>query len=393
MLKTLTQVDLQGKRVLLRAEFNVPILNNKISDDLRIRKSLPTIKYLLEHSAKIIICSHLGRPNGEVVEDLRLNLVKEKLESLLDRPVKKLNTIIGKEVETEASKMKDGDIILLENIRFHPGERHNDIRFSKELAGLADIFVSDAFGVLHRAHASTVGIASYLPSYAGFLVQKEIEALSTIFKIQDSSLVMIVGGSKMKTKVRLIENFLEKSKAILIGGGIANTFLAAKNIEIGSSICDKSEIQHAKKILELDTENKIILPSDVVVSDGIYETAPAKNISINEIGKNDKILDIGTESQKSFQKCIDTASNIVWNGPLGVNTLKQFAGGTKAVADALANSKGKTYVGGGDTADAVFSFGHTEDQFTHISTGGGASLKFLEGEILPGIQVLRKNKI
>ncbi|MBT4937239.1 phosphoglycerate kinase [Candidatus Peregrinibacteria bacterium] len=385
---TLKGINLKGKRVLLRSEFNVPLKNGEITDDTRIKKSLPTIQYLISQGAKIIICAHLGRPKGQVVEELRLYPVAQRLSELLDHPVRKTNEIIGPEVKRVVDVLDEGDILLLENIRFAEGETKNDKEFAKELASMADVFVSDAFGVVHRSHASTVGVANYLPAYAGFLVEKEIQALSSVFENPKKPVVIIVAGAKMETKVAVIENFLDIADSIIVGGGIANTFLAAQGHNVGSSLYEESEFECALRILNKDTEGKIFLPHDVVVAEELSEEAEAKNIVLDEMAETEKILDMGEVSVKEAVNIIKNAGTVIWNGPIGVYEFSPFSGGTQNIAQAMAETKADTIVGGGDSVDAIKKFGISEDQFTHLSTGGGASLEFLEGKELPGVKVL-----
>ena len=387
-LRTLRNIELKGKKVLLRSEFNVPIKDGKITDDTRIKKSLPTIKYLISQGAKVIICAHLGRPKGQVVEELRLYPVAERLSKLLDHPVRKTNEIIGTEVKGVVDVLDEGDILLLENIRFDSGETKNDNDFAEQLASYADIFVSDAFGVVHRAHASTVGVAEYLPAYAGLLVEKELQALSSVFENPKTPVVVIVAGAKMETKVAVIEKFLEIADKVIIGGGIANTFLAAQGHNVGSSLYEESEFERALKILNKDSEGKIFLPHDVVVAEELSEDAEAKNIVLDEMAETEKILDMGETSTMEVSDIIKNAGTVVWNGPVGVSEFTPFSRGTQSIAKAMAETEADTIVGGGDSVDAILKFGFSEDQFTHVSTGGGASLEFLEGKKLPGVEVL-----
>jgi len=389
-LQTLKNIDVKGKRVLLRSEFNVPMKGGEITDDSRIQKSLPTIQYLLSAGAKLIVCAHLGRPKGKIVEGLRLDAVAERLTELLERAVTKMETVVGPEVQEASDNLEEGEILLLENVRFEEGETKGDESLSKQLADLADIYVSDAFGAVHRAHCSTAGVAKYLPAYAGLLVEKEIKALGGIFENSKSPVVMIVAGSKMETKVAVIEKFLEIADTIIIGGGIANTFLAAQGYNVGGSLYEESEFERARRILEKDTERKIFFPHDVVVSEEISDDAQAYNVLLEDVKDNDKILDMGEESSKDIQAIIRNAKTVVWNGPVGVYECAPFAAGTRAIAQAMSESNADTIVGGGDSVDAILKFGFSEDQFTHLSTGGGASLEFLEGKELPGVQVLMK---
>ena len=386
-LKNLNSINLKNKTVLLRSELNVPLKKGQIMDDTRIIKSLETINYLIEKGAKIIICAHLGRPKGKIVENLKLDLVAKRLEFFLNKKVKKLNEIISQQVSQEVAKLAAGEIILLENIRFSPAEEQCEEDFSKQLASLSDVFVSDAFGALHRKHSSTFGVAQYLPAYAGKLVEKEVSVLTKIIKTPQKPLVFIVGGAKMETKISVIEKFLEIADKIIIGVGIANTFLKAQNHQIGESLYEEKEIKTAQKILEKDTQQKIYLPTDFIVAEEISTQADSRNTTIKDINPQEKILDIGKKSIQQIENILQVAKTIVWNGPIGLFEFPAFAQGTFAIANFLAKSQAYTFIGGGDTAEAVLKVS-SESDFSHISTGGGASLKFLEGKILPGLEVL-----
>ena len=388
--RTLKDVDVQGKKVLLRSEFNVPVKDGVITDDSRIVKSLPTIKYLLENGAKVVVCAHFGRPKGQVVEDLRLDAVAERLSELLERAVTKMDEVVGDVVTEAAENLQAGEVLLLENVRFEAGETKGDKDLSEKLSKLADMYVSDAFGAVHRNHCSTAGVAEFLPAYAGLLVEKEVTALSSVFDAPKPPVVMMVAGSKMETKVAVIEKFLEFADTVIIGGGIANTFLAAQGKNVGSSLYEESEIERAKSILAKDTEGKIFLPSDVVVAKELAEGVDAQTVADTDVTDDDKILDMGEGAAAQAAELIKNAGTVVWNGPVGVYEVAPFDKGSRTLAQAMAESNADTIIGGGDTADAIFKFGFTEDDFTHVSTGGGASLEFLEGKQLPGVEALKK---
>lgn len=381
--------ELRGKRILVRVDFNVPLKDGAITDDRRIREALPTIQYLIEKQAKVILMSHLGRPKG-VQEDLRLDPVAKRLSELLGRPVKKLNDCIGEEVEKEVKNMNPGEVILLENVRFYKEEEANDPEFAKRLARLGDIYVSDAFGTVHRAHASTAGVAQYLPAIAGLLVKKEIEIMGKALESPERPFVCILGGAKVSDKIGVIKNLLEKVNVLIIGGGMMFTFLKAQEYEVGKSKLEEDKVDLAKEFIKIAEEKgvKILLPEDAVVVKEISENAPTIIKNISEFEPDDIGVDIGPKSIEKFSKEIAQARTIIWNGPMGIFEIDKFAEGTKEIAKAIANNKNcVSIVGGGDTASAVSKFG-LEDKFTHISTGGGASLEFLEGKVLPGISVL-----
>ncbi len=395
-IRTIKDIEnLAGKKVLLRVDFNVPTnkTTGEIDDNTRIVESLPTIKFLIEKGAKIIIMSHLGRPDGEVKEDVRLTKVGEDLSKLLNKPVKKLDEVLSNNVKMEISKMQNGDIILLENMRFRKEEEECEPNFTKELASFGEVFVNDAFGTAHRKHASTAGLANYLPSYAGFLMEKEITQLSKVlYETPPRPITMIFGGSKIDTKIGIIQHFLDKADYFLIGGGLANTFLFAKGVNIGNSLCEKDKIDIAKQIIEKlnSKEGALNLPTDVVIAKEISNEAQTEEVSIENLPDGMKILDIGSKTAKHFSEIIRKSGTVIWNGPVGVYEFKPFMNGTKEVAEAIANTKCISIIGGGDTADAVKKLGIPHEKFTHISTGGGACIEFLSGEKLPGIEILRK---
>jgi phosphoglycerate kinase len=385
--KTVRDVDVQGKRVLVRVDFNVPLDDGKVSDDTRIRAALPTIRYLLDRDAAVILCSHLGRPNGKVVDSLRMDPVAKRLAELLDRPVKKMDDCIGPEVEAAARAAKPGDLILLENTRFHPEEKQNDPAFAAKLASLADLYVNDAFGSAHRAHASTEGVAHYLPAVAGLLMEKELEFLGDALASPKRPYVAILGGAKISDKIGVIENLLGQVDALLIGGGMANTFLKADGYDVAESLVEDGSLDTARDLLER-AGDKLVLPVDVTVADRFDAGAFSQVVSVGEVPPKWRILDIGPRTLELFQERLAGARTVVWNGPMGVFEFPKFALGTEAVARMLAAlPDATTIIGGGDSAAAIEHAG-LADQMSHISTGGGASLEFLEGKTLPGVAAL-----
>ncbi|ANZ94897.1 MULTISPECIES: phosphoglycerate kinase [Brochothrix] len=387
--KTIRDIDVKGKVVFTRVDFNVPLQDGKISDDTRIRAALPTIKYLADNGAKVLLASHLGRPNGEVVEELRLNEPAKHLADLLGKEVKKVDEAYGAGVKAEIETMNDGDILVLENVRFYPGETKNDPKLAKEFASLADIFVNDAFGAAHRAHASTTGIAHEIPAVAGFLMEKELEVLSKAMENPDRPFTAIIGGAKVKDKIGVIENLLDKVDNLIIGGGLAYTFAKAKGLEIGKSLLEADKQDLALSFLKKAEEKgvKFLEPIDVVVADGFGEDVPRKVVPITEIPADWEALDIGPKTVELYSKVISESKLVIWNGPMGVFELNAFADGTKGVAQALADSDAYSIIGGGDSAAAAEKF-HLADKMSHISTGGGASLEFIEGKVLPGVEAL-----
>ncbi|WP_413486386.1 phosphoglycerate kinase [Brochothrix thermosphacta] len=387
--KTIRDIDVKGKVVFTRVDFNVPLQDGKISDDTRIRAALPTIKYLADNGAKVLLASHLGRPNGEVVEELRLNEPAKHLADLLGKEVKKVDEAYGAGVKAEIETMNDGDILVLENVRFYPGETKNDPKLAKEFASLADIFVNDAFGAAHRAHASTTGIAHEIPAVAGFLMEKELEVLSKAMENPDRPFTAIIGGAKVKDKIGVIENLLDKVDNLIIGGGLAYTFAKAKGLEIGKSLLEANKQDLALSFLKKAEEKgvKFLEPIDVVVADGFGEDVPRKVVPITEIPADWEALDIGPKTVELYSKVISESKLVIWNGPMGVFELNAFADGTKGVAQALADSDAYSIIGGGDSAAAAEKF-HLADKMSHISTGGGASLEFIEGKVLPGVEAL-----
>lgn len=387
--KSLKDMVVKGKRVLCRVDFNVPMQNGTVTDDTRIEAALPTITYLIENGAKVILATHLGRPKGEVVEDLRLDPVAKRLSELLEKKVMKTNTVIGEEVDQAIAAMQAGDVLLLENVRFEIGEEKNDPDLVKAFATMADLYINDAFGTSHRAHASTAGVADHLPAAAGLLMEKEIDVLGKALANPERPFTAIIGGSKVKDKINVIDNFLDIVDNLLIGGGLACTFLKAKGYEIGNSLLEEDKIDLAKEFMKKAEEKgvKFYIQTDAVVADAFKEDANNKIVAANEIPEGWMCLDIGPETQATYRDVILNSKLVVWNGPMGVFEMEAFSGGTKEVAQALADTKGYTVIGGGDSAAAVEQFGLAE-KMDHVSTGGGASLEFMEGKDLPGISAL-----
>lgn len=384
--------SLKGKKVLLRVDFNVPLKKDgSVQDDTRMVESLATIKYLQKKGAKIIIVSHLGRPDGKVKDELRLTKVAKHLQKILKKPVKKVDECIGEKVEKAISTLKDGQILMLENVRFHKEEEACEENFTKKLAALADIYVNDAFGTAHRRHASTAGVADYLKAYAGLLMEKEIKHLSPLLdKKIARPLTMIFGGAKIDTKIGIIQHFLKKADYFLMGGALANTFLYAAGHNVGGSLYEKDKKEVAQKIMKEAGKEKFILPVDVVISNEISDKAKTKNVSISDVAADTKILDIGKQSAKEFCKILAKSKTVIWNGPLGLCEFKPFQKGTEVVGKFLAKKKCTSILGGGDTADSLKRLKIKPTKFTHVSTGGGACIEFLSGEKLPGIEVLKK---
>ena len=392
MKKTVKDIDVKGKRVICRCDFNVPMKDGEITDDKRIVAALPTIKYLLEEGASVILMSHLGRPKGEPKQEFSLAAVGQRISDLLGEGVifAKSDAVVDDAVKAAAADLEPGQIMLLENLRFRKEEEKNDPAFAKDLASLADIYVNDAFGTAHRAHASTAGIADYLPAVSGFLIEKELNFLGEAVNDPVRPFVAILGGSKVSDKIGVISNLIEKADTILIGGGMAYTFIRANGFGTGTSLCEEDKLDLA---LELQAKAKekgveLLLPVDTIVGDKFAEDADKKVVSCDKIPEGWMGLDIGPKTQKLYADVIKKAGTVIWNGPMGVFEFEAFAGGTKAVAEAMAECKGTTVVGGGDSASAVKKLGYS-DKMSHISTGGGASLEFLEGKVLPGVEVLQ----
>ncbi|MDE3091609.1 MAG: phosphoglycerate kinase [Chloroflexota bacterium] len=384
--KTLRDVNVKNKRVLVRVDFNVPLENGKVTDDTRIVASLPTIKYLVAQGAKVILCSHLGRPKGKD-EKLSLRPVATRLQQLLGKPVTFVSDCIGQPVERVVEAMNAGDVVLLENVRFYPEEEKNDLEFAKKVAAPGDVYVNDAFGSAHRAHASTEGVTKYLPAVAGFLMEKELNYLGTALANPANPFVAILGGAKVSDKIKVIENLLPKVDSLLIGGGMANTFLAAKGLNMGQSLVEADKLEVAKARMAKGGA-KIVLPVDAVIADKFAADAQSKVVAVDQIPGEWRMLDIGPRTIDAFEKILGRAKTVVWNGPLGVFEFPAFAKGTVEIAKRLATSGAITIIGGGDSAAAVEQAG-VADKMTHISTGGGASLEFLEGRVLPGVAALQ----
>ncbi|MCG7217315.1 phosphoglycerate kinase [Paenibacillus mucilaginosus] len=388
--KSVRDVEVGGKRVFVRVDFNVPLENGKITDDTRIRETVPTIKYLTERGAKVILASHMGRPNGAVVEELRLTPVAARLSELLGQPVTKADEAVGAAVQAQVAELKDGDVLLLENVRFYAGEEKNDAELAKQFAELADLYVNDAFGAAHRAHASTEGIAHHLPAVGGLLMEKELDVLGRALNNPERPFTAIVGGAKVKDKIAVIEKLIEIADNIIIGGGLSYTFFKSKGLEIGKSLVDNDRLELVQEFERKAKEKGInfLLPVDVVVGDKFGADANTKIVNIDEIPADWEAFDIGPKTREIYAKTIAESKLVVWNGPMGVFELEPFKNGTQAVAEACAATAGYTVIGGGDSAAAVEKF-HLGDKMDHISTGGGASLEFMEGKALPGVVALQ----
>ena len=392
--KSVEDIDVKGKRVLCRCDFNVPIKGGVITSDKRIVAALPTIQYLINHGAKVILCSHMGKPKGEYKPELSLKVVADRLSELLGQTVIMAKDVAGEDAQAKAAALQDGQVMLLENTRFEKGETKNDPELSKKLASLADIFVNDAFGTAHRAHSSTAGVADYLPAVCGYLIQKEIGIMGKALADPERPFVAILGGAKVSDKLNVINNLLEKVDTLIIGGGMAYTFLAAKGYSVGSSLLDTEKIDYCKEMMAKAEAKgvKLLLPVDTVIAasfpDPIDGPIDVKTVAADAIPDDMEGLDIGEESRKLFADAAKAAKTVVWNGPMGVFENPTLAQGTIAVAQALADSDAVTIVGGGDSAAACEQLGFA-DKITHISTGGGASLEFLEGLELPGIACLQ----
>lgn len=390
--KTLKDMDLKGKKVLVRCDFNVPMdENGKITDDTRIKSSLPTIEYLLDQGSKIILMSHLGRPKGEANHKYSLKAVAKRLGEILEKEVKFLqdDNVVSKEVKENIHAMKESDIVLLENTRFRKEETKNGEEFSKELASLGEVFINDAFGTSHRAHASNVGVSSQLPSALGFLVGKEVDIMGKSLEEPERPFLAILGGAKVSDKIGVIDNLLEKVDSIIIAGGMAYTFLKAKGLEVGSSLLEEDKVELAGRLLEKAKEKgvNLMLPEDLIVAKEFKNDTEFKTVDIENIPADMMGLDIGEKSIKNFTELIEKSKTIIWNGPVGVFEMENFSKGTYAIAKALAESQAITIIGGGDSASAVEKAGYS-DKMTHVSTGGGASLELLEGKVLPGIEAI-----
>jgi phosphoglycerate kinase len=388
--KALKDIDVRGKRVLVRVDFNVPLDSStrEIADDTRIRESLPTINYLIDNKARVILCSHLGRPKAREKE-LSLAPVAQRLSRLLGREVKMAPDCIGTEVEQLAAALKEGEVLLLENLRFHAAEEKNDPAFAQALARLADVFVNDAFGTAHRAHASTVGVTAYLPSVAGFLIEKELEIMGKALDNPDRPFAAITGGAKISDKIAVLENILEKVDSLIVAGGMAATFLTALKYDMGQSLVENEKVGIAQQLMDKAAARGInlLLPQDVVVADSFDANANSKVVSVDNVPPGWYVMDIGPKTIDVFQAVLKNSRTIIWNGPIGVFEFPQFRKGTQAIASLLGSLDATTIIGGGSTAEAVQELG-LADKMTHVSTGGGASLTFLEGKPLPGIAAL-----
>ena len=392
--KSIEDIDVAGKRVLCRCDFNVPTKNGKITSDKRIVAAMPTIKYLVEHNAKVILCSHMGKPKGEWKPELSLQVVADRISQLLGKPVIMAKDVAGEDAHAKAAALKDGEVMLLENTRFEKGETKNDPELSKALASMADIFVNDAFGTAHRAHSSTAGVADYLPAVCGYLVQKEVSIMGKALANPERPFVAILGGAKVSDKLNVINNLLEKVDTLIIGGGMAYTFLAAKGYGIGKSLFDAEKVDYCKDMMKKAEEKgaRLLLPVDTVIAasfpDPIDAPIDVKTVDVSAIPADMEGMDIGEKTRALFASAVKSAKTVVWNGPMGVFENPTLAKGTIAVAQALADSDAITIVGGGDSAAACEQLGFA-DKITHITTGGGASLEFLEGLELPGIACLQ----
>ena len=390
--KTIKDIDVRGKQVLVRADFNVPLNEDgTIADDTRIRASLPTIRYLCERDARVILCSHLDRPQGTVVERLRLALVANRLSVLLDRPVAALHDCIGPEVESAVAAMSGGDIVLLENLRFHPEEKADDPAFAENLSRLAEVYVNDAFGASHRAHASIVGVPEHLPAVAGLLLAKELDAFARVLQNPERPFAAVIGGAKVSDKLGVLENIIPRVDLLLIGGGMAATFLASRGYGTGASTVETDRLDDVERISAKAAELgvRLLLPRDVVVAESLDSGTRARVVPASEIPDDLIIADIGPEAASEFCRELAECRTVVWNGPMGVFEVPEFAEGTRRVAATLANLHGTTVIGGGSTADAVTRFGLV-DKMTHVSTGGGAALTMLAGKPLPGVEALEE---
>ncbi|RXZ01949.1 phosphoglycerate kinase [Fictibacillus sp. S7] len=388
--KTVRDIDVNSKVVFCRVDFNVPMENGEITDDTRIRAALPTIQYLTEQGAKVLLASHLGRPKGQVVEELRLNPVAQRLSNLLGKEVVKTDEAYGEEVKKALTGLENGNVILLENVRFYPGEEKNDPELAQKFAELADVYVNDAFGAAHRAHASTEGVAKLLPAVAGFLMEKELDVLGKALSNPERPFTAIIGGAKVKDKIDVINNLLDKVDNLIIGGGLGYTFIKALGYDVGKSLLEEDKIETAKSFMEKAKEKGVnfLIPEDILVADDFSNDANTKVVGIDSIPSDWEGLDIGTKTIEKYQNTIKNSKLVIWNGPMGVFEIDAFSKGTRSIAEALAEAN-DTYsvIGGGDSAAAVEKFGYA-DQMSHISTGGGASLEFMEGKELPGVTAL-----
>ena len=384
--KTVKDIDLKGKRVIMRVDFNVPMADGKVTDDKRIKAALPTINYVLEQGASLILMSHLGRPKGGPDAEFSLKAASEALSALLGKPVKMAPDCVGAEVEKMAQEMKPGDVMMLENTRFHKGEEKNDIELAKQMAALGEVYVNDAFGSAHRAHSSTEGIARFLPAVSGFLMEQELEYLGRAVANPEHPYIAILGGAKISDKILVVETLASKCDKLIIGGGMANTFLTAKGLNMQDSLVEAEALETAKTLLA-KLGDKLILPVDAIIADKFDAEANTQTVDVDKIPAGWRMLDVGPKTIEAYKAVIGTAKLVVWNGPVGVFEMPKFAEGTFALARMLAESSAITVIGGGDSASAVKKAGVAK-QMTHVSTGGGASLEFLEGKELPGVAAL-----
>lgn len=384
--KTVRDLDLSGKRVFMRVDFNVPMADGKVTDDKRIKAALPTINYVLEQGASLILASHLGRPKGKVSPEFSLKAASEVLAGHIGRPVQMAPDCVGPEVEKMAAALKPGDVLMLENTRFHAGEEKNDLELAKQMAALADVYVNDAFGSAHRAHSSTEGIARYLPAVSGFLMEQELEYLGRAVANPEHPYIAILGGAKISDKILVVETLLKQCDKLIIGGGMANTFLAAKGLNMQDSLVEEASLDTAKEILGKSSD-KLVLPVDAVIADKFDADANSQVVDVDSIPAGWRMLDVGPKTLDLYKDTLNGAKLVVWNGPVGVFEMPKFAEGTFALAKLLAESGATTVIGGGDSASAVKKAGVAK-QMTHVSTGGGASLEFLEGKELPGVAAL-----
>lgn len=389
-LRTLATANPDSKTVLVRVDFNVPIDNGVVQDVTRLKESLATIQYLLDRKCKLVLMSHLGRPKGQQDNEFTLKPVAAALEKLLGKPVAFANDCIGQDAKDQIRALAPGTVILLENLRFHAEEEANDPEFAKQLCLGSELFVNDAFGTAHRAHASTEGVTHFLPSYAGLLMEKEVTILDRILNSTEKPLALIVGGAKVDTKIGILEKFVSVADTFILGGALANTFLKAQGHEIGSSLYEPEKLIAAKNFLEKTGQKKVVLPIDCVCTTGdLSENSPSEILSLDQIRAENKILDIGPQTLASISAALNYAKTVIWNGPMGLYEFSAFADGTRSIAKILADAPIQSILGGGDTVDAIHKFGFHDSQFTHVSTGGGAMLEFLEGKILPGVAAVQ----
>jgi phosphoglycerate kinase len=390
MKQSVRDIEVAGKRVLMRVDFNVPFgRDGRIADDSRIAAALPTVRYLLERNAALILCSHLGRPEGKVVESLRLTLVADRLAQLLGKDVQTAPDCVGPQAEAAAHALQPGEVLLLENLRFHVEEEKNDAGFARALASLADLYVNDAFGTAHRAHASTAGVAAYLPAVAGFLMLKEIEELSNVLNNPERPMAAIIGGAKISSKLGVLQNLLQRVDCLLLGGGMASTFIRARGMEVGDSLIEEDMLSTARDLM-YQAERRgvpLLLPTDAVVADAFDAEAAYQTVPVSSIPIGWRVMDVGPDSISHFRDALEDCKTVFWNGPLGVAEFPAFARGSEALARALAEMDARVVIGGGETGALVEQMG-LHDRYTHVSTGGGASLEFIEGKTLPGVEAL-----